>query len=218
MKLKPQLIFLGAPGSGKGTQAAHLVKEYGYRHISTGALLRTEIDKKSDLGLKVKNILDQGNLVNDDMILELLRSHCDLSSEVHIFDGIPRTLEQAKQLDEKFIKDSYSGAIYFEIGFDDLMHRLVNRYICADCGAIYNLTSRMPKKEGQCDVCGSSRLEQRKDDKVDIVNRRFKVFEKTMGEILDYYKSKERLKKVDATADEDSVHQSIRDMVEVMNK
>ena len=216
--MKPQLIFLGAPGSGKGTQAAHLVQESGYRHISTGALLRNEIEKKSPLGFKVKNILDTGNLVNDDVILELLHSHCDLSSEVYIFDGMPRTLDQAKQLDENFIKESYSKAIYFEIGFEKLMQRLLDRYVCLDCGAIYNLSSRTPKKEGQCDICGGNRLEQRKDDKVDIVNRRFKVFEKTMGDILDYYKSKKKLEIVDATADEVSVHQNIKEMVGVMNK
>ena len=196
--MKPQLIFLGAPGSGKGTQAAHLIQEYGYHHISTGNLLRNEIGKKSPLGLKVKNILDEGNLVDDGIILELLKSHCDLSSKFYVFDGIPRTLEQAKRLDEDFIKDNDSKAIYFEIKFDDLMERLVNRYVCRDCGDIYNTSFRNPEKEGVCDACGGL-LEQRKDDKVDIVDQRFKVFEETMGQILDYYRSKKGLETVDAT-------------------
>ena len=86
--------------------------------------------------------------------LALLRSHCDLSSNAYVFDGIPRTLSQAISLDKDFIKESHSKAIYFEIGFDNLMARLVNRYICQDCGAIYNLTSRVPKIEGRCDDCG----------------------------------------------------------------
>ena len=214
--MKPQLIFLGAPGSGKGTQAAHFVQECGYRHISTGALLRREIDKKSYIGLRVKNILDRGKLVDDDTILALLRSRCDLASKVYIFDGIPRTLAQAKQLDEDFIGESYSKAIYFEIGFEKLMQRLLNRYTCVDCGGIYNLSFRIPEKKGKCDVCGGS-LKQRKDDKVDIVTRRFRIFEETMGQILDYYKSKKRLETVDAAADENSVRHSIQEMVELKN-
>ena len=212
--MKPQLIFLGAPGSGKGTQAAHLVQKYDYAHVSTGNLLREEIGKKSSIGLKVKNILDEGNLVDDDIILDILRSHCDLSSKAYIFDGIPRTLEQAKQLDKNFINESPYKAIYFEIGFDELTKRLLNRYVCVDCGDIYNRSFRVPREEGKCDSCGGG-LEQRKDDRIDIVEQRFKVFEKTMGLILDYYGLRERLETVDATADIDAVRCSVENVVEV---
>ena len=214
--MKPQLIFLGAPGSGKGTQAAHLVQEYGYHHISTGDLLRNEIDKKSPLGLKVKSILDGGNLVDDGIILELLHSNCDLSSKAYIFDGIPRRLEQAKKLDENFIKQSDSKAIYFEIDFERLMERLVNRYTCVNCGAIYNRSTRIPKKAGICDLCGG-RVEQRKDDKADIITQRFKIFEKTTGQILDYYRSKRRLETVDATVEIEKLQSSIKEVIEVNN-
>ena len=212
--MKPQLIFLGAPGSGKGTQADHLVRQWGYGHISTGNLLRDEIGKKSPLGLKVKSILDKGQLVDDDTILALLRSHCDLSSHVYIFDGMPRTLNQAVLLDKNFIQENRSKAIYFKIGFDDLMERLVNRYICQDCGAIYNLTSRAPKTEGRCDECGGERLEQRKDDKSEIISERFKVFEETMGQVLDYYRSEKRLEVIDATAEIGAVGRRVEKVIE----
>ena len=109
-----QLIFLGAPGSGKGTQASRLIKELGYGHLSTGDLLRKEIKEKSYLGQRVKDIMDSGKLVDDKTVLELLSVNCDLKNSCYIFDGFPRNKEQSIALDEFVLKDAKSLAVYFE--------------------------------------------------------------------------------------------------------
>ena len=153
--MKPQLILLGAPGSGKGTQASRLVSELGYNHISTGELLRKEIKSGSELGQRVQGIMDAGKLVDDNTVLELLNANCDLSSNAYIFDGFPRNGEQSKLLDEVVIKEASSKAVYFEIDLDMLAARLTNRRTCSGCGEIYNLLSKAPKTEGVCDLCGS---------------------------------------------------------------
>lgn len=207
------LIFLGAPGSGKGTQATYFAQECQYEHISTGDLLRGEITRNTQVGIKVKNILDGGNLVDDATVLELLDAHCDLSSKAYIFDGFPRTLEQAKLLDEVILKENPFKAIYFETDLADLADRLVNRRSCVDCGSIYNLASRVPEKEGICDECGGE-LNQREDDNRETVENRFKIFQETMGPILSYYESRKVLVRIDATAGVDSVRSGIRKILD----
>jgi adenylate kinase len=196
--MKPQLILLGAPGSGKGTQASKLVSELGYGHLSTGDLLRKEISSGSELGNRVQAVMDAGELVNDELVLELLKSNCDLEGNAYIFDGFPRNIVQAKALDETVLGDAKSLAVYFNIDLDRLAKRLVNRRTCKDCGEIYNLLSKAPEKEGVCDKCNGTDLEQRKDDNEDTVKTRLKVFEETITPILEYYESRGRLKRVEA--------------------
>src|SRR5690606_4206001 len=167
--MKPQLIFLGAPGSGKGTQAARVVKELGYQHLSTGDLLRNEIKSGSELGQRVTAIMEAGKLVDDATMMDLLRANCDLSGKQYIFDGYPRNADQANVLDENFLKTAPSKAIYFDIDLNILAERLINRRTCADCGEIYNLKSKPPKTDGVCDKCGGHNLQQRKDDNEETV-------------------------------------------------
>ncbi|MEC7276003.1 MAG: adenylate kinase [Bdellovibrionota bacterium] len=211
--MKPQLILLGAPGSGKGTQASRLVSELGYNHISTGDLLRKEIKSGSELGQRVQGIMDAGKLVDDNTVLELLNANCDLSSNAYIFDGFPRNGEQSKLLDEVVIKEVSSKAVYFEIDLDMLAARLTNRRTCSGCGEIYNLLSKAPKVEGVCDLCGSS-LTQRKDDNEETVKTRLQVFKETIEPVLAHYESTGRLARVDASQAPDEVFKALRAITE----
>ena len=209
--MKPQLILLGAPGSGKGTQAARLVDELGYNHLSTGDLLRKEIKSNSALGQKVQGIMDAGKLVDDDTVLELLNANCDLSSTAYIFDGFPRNKDQAKALDEVVLKEAASKAVYFDIDLEKLAARLINRRTCSGCGEIYNLLSKPPKEEGKCDLCGAS-LTQRKDDNEETVKTRLQVFKDTIEPVLAHYESTGRLARVDASQAPEQVFTALKDI------
>ena len=214
MKEKHQLMFLGAPGSGKGTQALRLVGDLGYTHVSTGDLLRAEVASGSPLGEKFKRIMEQGQLVDDLSVLELLKKNCDLSQSSYIFDGFPRTLEQCKLLDQVFLKDCPALAVYFEVNLEMLVARLSNRRVCGNCGEIYNLLTRPPKQEGICDKCGGRDLAQRGDDGEEkILRSRMEVFKSTIGPLLDYYENKRQLRKLDASGDSDSVYSSLHKIV-----
>lgn len=207
------LVFLGAPGSGKGTQASLLVKELGYSHVSTGDLLRNEIKKGSKLGNKVSDVIKSGKLVDDSLVLELLKANCDLSKNKYIFDGFPRNIEQAKALEQEILSSHFSRAIYFELDLGVLKERLVNRRMCKDCGEIYNLISKSPAVAGKCDSCGSSNLYQRDDDKEETVGKRLDVFKETIDPVLEFYKETDRLFVVDAAHESASVFKAIEKAV-----
>ena len=192
------LIFIGAPGSGKGTQATKFGKESSFTHISTGDLLRNEIAKGSELGLEVKKVMEAGELVSDELVIRLLQANIDLNSSKYIFDGYPRNIAQAKTLDTEVLKGSESIAVYFEINTNRLVERLTNRRTCKDCGSIYNLVSNKPKIMGSCDQCGSTNLVQRDDDKEEVIKNRLSVFEETVFPVLSYYQDLGRLVRVNA--------------------
>lgn len=211
--MKAQLILLGAPGSGKGTQAARLVSDLGYKHISTGDLLRNEIAKKTELGKKVQGIMTRGELVDDATVLELLNANCDLTSGSYIFDGFPRNIDQAKALDSEVIKDVAHKAIYFDIDLNILAERLVNRRTCGDCGEIYNLLSKAPKVDGVCDKCSGTSLNQRKDDNEESVKTRLGVFKSTIDPVLNYYEERGALKRIKASASSAEVFEEVKNTV-----
>ncbi len=196
--MRPQLILLGAPGTGKGTQAKRIVDEFGYNHISTGDLLRAEIAKDSELGQKVKGILDRGDLVNDQVVLELLNANCDISDTAYIFDGFPRNIEQSELLEAHVLKGAVSKALYFEIDLEVLVERISNRRIAPKSGEIYNLISKAPKVAGKCDVSGEE-LIHRKDDNEETVRNRLEVFKNTIAPILDYYEGLGVLVRINAS-------------------
>lgn len=210
--MKPQLILLGAPGSGKGTQAAALVKHFGYNHVSTGDLLRKEIAEESELGKRVQSIMDAGNLVDDQTVLELLSKNCDVFNSSYIFDGFPRNLEQAQLLDKVVLKETASLAILFDLDLEVIVERIVNRRVAPKSGEIYNLISRPPKKEGVCDVSGEP-LIQRKDDNEETVRNRLKVYEEAINPVLNYYESKGILRKIDASLASHQVLEQLRVVV-----
>jgi adenylate kinase len=211
--MKSHLIFIGAPGSGKGTQASKLVAEKSFKHISTGDLLRAEIAKQSALGLEVKKVMDAGQLVSDDLVIRLLQANIDLNASQYIFDGYPRNIAQAQTLDKEVLKGSSSMAVYFEINMAKLVERLTNRRTCKDCGAIYNLISKQPKITGVCDQCGGTNLVQRADDKEDVITNRLKVFQDTVEPVLKYYQDLGRLMKVDAEQSPDVIYNQISSKV-----
>lgn len=206
--MKSHLIFIGAPGSGKGTQATKFVTISGFKHVSTGDLLRSEIAKKSVLGLEVKKVMDEGKLVSDELVIKLLQATVNLD-QPHIFDGYPRNIAQAKTLDAQVLKGAISKAVYFEIDIARLIERLTNRRTCKSCGSIYNLISKKPKVMGVCDQCGGTELVQRADDKEEVITNRLTVFKNTVDPILDYYQDLGRLIKVDAEASEDEIFKQI---------
>jgi adenylate kinase len=207
-----QLILLGAPGSGKGTQAKTLVSENGYIHISTGDLLRAEIAKASELGKKVESILASGALVDNDTVLELLKANCKLESGSYVFDGYPRNLEQAKCLEEVVLKGASKKVIYFKVNVDQLVTRLTQRRTCKGCGAIYNVESKPPKTQGKCDSCDGEVI-QRKDDNEEVIRDRMGIFEKEIDPMLDYYRSQNDLETLDASLDIEEVRNALSSMI-----
>jgi adenylate kinase len=200
------LVLLGAPGSGKGTQSSKLMDK-GYKHISTGNLLRSEVAAGSDLGLKVAKILEEGQLVSDDVVVELLKANLDLLDNKYIFDGYPRNVEQSKTL-TSLLEGSEFKAIFFDLNVDVLVDRLASRRTTKDGEHIYNVVSNPPKVEGICDVTGE-KLIQRDDDKEEIVRKRLKVYKETMQSVLDYYESLGCLHRVDANRDLDVVFKDV---------
>ena len=185
---RSQLVFLGAPGSGKGTQAKRLEETKGYQHVSSGDLLREEISSGGEVGQKLRGILKRGELVDDETVLTLLQSNCDLDRQSYIFDGFPRNLDQAELLEKKFLGDRPYKAVYFSVLSDVLLARLVQRRVCRECGAVYNLESVPPSKEGACDYCPGT-LYQRDDDKEEVIKNRLSVYDDVTAPLLNHYRS-----------------------------
>jgi adenylate kinase len=203
--MKPHLIILGAPGSGKGTQAAKLV-EKGYKHISTGDLLRSEVAKGSELGQKVSGIISRGDLVDDNTVMALLKANCELDKVSYIFDGFPRNIAQAEMLDAELLLGRKTLTVYFKIDLGVLVERVVNRRTCSNCGEIFNLKTKAPHVANVCDKCGKTgTLNQRKDDAQDVVASRLRIFADTVEPMLQHYRSKGSLVEVDASMPESEV-------------
>lgn len=204
------LIFLGAPGSGKGTQSA-ILKNEGYQHVSTGDLLRSEIASGSDLGKKVKSVMDAGNLVSDDLVVELLKANLKLDDHKYIFDGYPRNIEQAKTLNGIIDGHEYL-AVYFKLDTEMLVERITNRRTTKDGKYIYNLKTNPPKVDGVCDVTGEE-LIQRPDDTEEVVRNRMKVFEDNMRDVISLYGDLGALVEVNADQDVDSVTKDLMNKI-----
>lgn len=209
MSFSSNLIFLGAPGSGKGTQAERL-KAMGFGHVSTGDLLRSEIKKGSELGKEVESILSSGKLVDDNTVLRLLQANLNLDGNNYIFDGFPRNLDQAKMLDSEVLKEKAAQVIYFKLDLGVLLERLTNRRTCKDCGAIFNLKFKAPKKEGVCDECGGENLFQREDDKAEVIENRLDVYMKSIEPLLGYYREKGNLRELDAGKSSEEVFSELK--------
>lgn len=196
------IIFIAPPAAGKGTQSSYLVKKYGYVHVSTGDMLREAIASGSELGNRVKNIIDQGLLVSDDIMIDLIKDKLtSIKGKPFILDGFPRTLNQAKALNEMFLNlniDNYV-AIYLEITKKLAMERSLGRVTCEKCGTGFNKYSveKMPKKEGICDKCGGN-LISRTDDNEESFNKRFDTFIKNNESIIEFYKDLNRLEIISA--------------------
>jgi len=209
-----RLVFLGAPGSGKGTQAKKLGEKYGLPHISTGDILRKAIKEGTELGKGARRYVDAGELVPDGIILRMIKEELTKNKRGFIFDGFPRTLAQAKGL-EKILGElglNIDGVINLTVDDDVIIERLVARRLCKSCGFEHNLQTRPPRKMGICDRCGGE-LYQRSDDTADVINNRLKVYRDKTRPIEDFYRSRGQLFDIDGGGDFDEVSGSIAEMV-----
>ncbi len=204
-----KLVLLGSPGAGKGTQAKVLSDEFKIPHISTGDILRDAVKDKTATGKKAKEFMDRGELVPDDIVIEIV-AHRLMKPDCQngfILDGFPRTEAQAKAVDETLveIKSPIDLVIYFKTSIDTIISRLSGRRVCKRCGANYHIKNIPPKVSGKCDICGGE-LYQRDDDKEETVRKRIEVYEKAAPEIINYYKGKDKLRTVSGDLDVARVH------------
>ncbi|MEN3042660.1 MAG: adenylate kinase [Fervidobacterium sp.] len=190
------LIFLGPPGAGKGTYAKRIVEKYGIPHISTGDIFREAIAKGTELGKKVQDIVNSGNLVPDELTNALVEERLKQPDceNGFILDGYPRTINQAQALDImlKNMKKELDGALYFEVDEETVVQRISTRRVCAKCGKVYNVITLPPKIEGRCDDCNSE-LIQREDDKEEIVRGRYRVYIEKTSPLIEYYRNQNKL-------------------------
>jgi adenylate kinase len=207
-----KLIFIGPPGSGKGTQAKRLASRFGVPHISTGDMLREAVAEGSALGQEADKIMKSGALVPDDVMIGLIRERLAKSDarKGFILDGFPRTLVQAEKLDALVAGNGTDRlrVVRLLVPDDALVHRLTQRRTCAQCGAIYHLENHPPKVADVCDKCGGP-LIARPDDTEGAIRKRLESFHKQTTPVADHYKSKKLLKEVDGIGPVDSVFERI---------
>ena len=213
------LILLAVQGAGKGTLAKALKEKYGYEHISTGDLLRERASVGDELGLKIKDLIDNGIFVSNDIIFEAIEYKISQPecSNGYILDGFPRNLEQAEgysKILEKMNKD-LGVVINLTVPESLLINRIIGRRMCKDCGAIYNIFSEQlkPSKEGICNKCGGA-LYQRDDDNEEAMKRRVETYFNVTAPVVDYYKEKEVLYEVDSS----DMEQTLKSVEEILKK
>ncbi|MDQ3023105.1 MAG: nucleoside monophosphate kinase [bacterium] len=207
------IVFLGPPGSGKGTQAEQLREKYGFEHFDTGSQLRKEADSGSDLGARIGGFINDGNFVTIEIIQELvLKFLRETSSERIMFDGFPRDLDQARVLDEGLaeIGRPLYCALYLEIAPDTLLERIMHRRMCPKCGTIYNLKTHAPRLDEVCDRDGE-KLTQRADDTPETFKTRLSNYMSKTVPVLEFYRGRESLCVIDADRSIEDVAASIVD-------
>lgn len=212
-----KIIMLGAPGAGKGTQAKKISTKYGVPHISTGDIFRANIKNGTELGTKAKVYMDQGLLVPDELVVDLVVDRFKEADCVngYVLDGFPRTIPQAKALDEALAKnsDAVEYAIDVDVPDSEIISRMAGRRACVNCGGTYHLITIPTKVEGICDVCGGE-LILREDDKPETVEKRLKVYHEQTQPLIDYYQGKGILKSVDGTRNLEEIFKEIVTIIE----
>ena len=211
-----KIIMLGAPGAGKGTQAKMIADKYGIPHISTGDIFRANIKNGTELGAKAKTYMDQGLLVPDELVVDLVidRFKADDCKKGYILDGFPRTIPQAEALDKALtaIGEHVDYAINVEVPDENIVRRMSGRRACVGCGATYHIVFNPTKVEGKCDACGND-LIIRDDDKPETVQKRLTTYHEQTQPLIDYYKNQGILKSVDGTQPMDAVFAAIVDIL-----
>lgn len=217
--MKREMIFLGPPACGKGTQTNRLAEYFNLPHVDTGSLLRAEIKSESENGKIAKQYIDKGQLVPVELVAKIIKDRLAQKDceEGYILDGFPRSAEQADMLTK--INEELDGdkevsfkAVYFDLDQEILISRIVNRRSCPKCGEIYNIKFHPPKTEGVCDKCGTE-LTQRKDDNEETAKARFETYFRETAPLVDYYKNKEVLRTIDANGSIDEVWERLLKVV-----
>lgn len=218
--MKKVFIFLGPPGSGKGTQTSRLADKLSIPHVDTGSLLRKNIQDGTELGVIAKSFIDKGQLVPLNVVADVIKDRLlkDDCKNGYILDGFPRSVEQAKEL-EKILDEigtynlkNDAMAVYFDIDNEVLIQRLINRRSCPKCGTIYNLISNPPKIMDYCDIC-DTKLTQRKDDNEETARLRFETYEKETAPLYDYFKEIGILKEIKADKPISEIWENLKEIV-----
>lgn len=212
------LMLMGLPGAGKGTQAEKIVDEYKIPHISTGDIFRAAMKNGTPMGLEAKKFIDKGELVPDEVTNVIVKERLakDDVNDGYMLDGFPRNMAQAEALDEfgKELGKSLNCVINIHVDPESLMERLTGRYICRDCGATYHKVFNPTKVEGTCDRCGGHEFFQREDDKPETVKNRLDVNIKMNTPLLDFYKKQGLLHEVNGNQDIDKVFADIKEILD----
>jgi adenylate kinase len=212
------IILLGPPGAGKGTQAKRLERDYGIPQLATGDMLRAAVASGSELGQQAKKVMDAGELMPDALMVRMIedRIQHDDCKKGFILDGFPRTTAQAEALDEMLQKQDTALDRVIELKVDEeaLVDRITGRYSCANCGAGYHDRYQQPKTEGVCDNCGSTEFKRREDDNEETVRSRMQAYRDQTAPILPYYEKQGKLKQVDGMADIDEVTAQIKQILD----
>ena len=207
------IVLLGAPGSGKGTQATRMTDEFGIPQISTGDILRAALKKGTEMGLKAKEYMDKGALVPDDVIIGIMQDRLKEkdAEKGFILDGFPRTIKQAEALDAMLTKmgKALDHVVSIYVSEDELLKRMTGRRTCRSCGAMYHEVFGPPKKQGVCDKCGGE-LYTRDDDKEETIKARFKVYKDSTFPLIDYYKAKKSLRDIEGLGSIDEIYSRIK--------
>lgn len=206
------IILLGPPGVGKGTEASLLSQRLSLLHISTGDMLRQEVNGNTELGKKAKSFMNKGMLVPDDIIMAMIKNRLEQTSPERgfVLDGIPRTLNQAKSLDDilRELNSCLDFIIALEANEDTLIKRLSGRRVCRNCNALYHLVNMKPKKHGVCDRCGGV-LYQRQDDTDETIKKRLKIYDEETKELKEFYKNKAVLLTIDTEGNAEETYNKI---------
>ncbi|MCX5688005.1 MAG: adenylate kinase [Candidatus Omnitrophica bacterium] len=216
-----RIVLLGPPGAGKGTQAVMLAEKEGFLHFSTGDILRENVKKDTQIGKKAKAFMEKGELVPDDIVIEMMLDTIKNAEpkKDFILDGFPRTVYQAKKLDSELdkLKLPVEIVIYFKTSTKIVISRLAGRRLCSKCGANYHIVNMPPKKQGLCNKCGSD-LYQRKDDSEETINTRLEVYNSQTKELIDYYKAKGILKEVSGDLEAQKVYSRLSEILKTPAK
>ena len=212
-----KIIMLGAPGAGKGTQAKMIADKFSIPHISTGDIFRANIKEGTELGRKAKEYMDQGLLVPDELVVNLVvdRLTWEDAKNGYVLDGFPRTIPQAEALTNALAEkgEKVDFAINIDVPDQNIIDRMGGRRACVSCGATYHIVNIPPKKEGICDVCGAE-LILRDDDKPETVKKRLDVYHEQTQPLIDFYEKKGALRTVDGTKEMKEVFQEITKILE----
>lgn len=207
-----KIIMLGAPGAGKGTQAKKIAEKYGIPHVSTGDIFRANIKGGTELGMKAKSYMDQGQLVPDDVTIGMLLDRISEAdcADGYVLDGFPRTIPQAESLTQALNErnEKMDYAINVDVPDEAIVSRMSGRRACVKCGATYHIVYNAPAKEGVCDTCGEA-LVLRDDDKPETVQKRLTVYHDQTQPLIDYYEKAGILVTVDGTKDLNEVFKDI---------